>query len=202
VSVVNALSKHLEVWIRRDGKEYNMSFKNGDRASKLKVVGEVGKRNTGTTLQFWPNSKYFDSIKFSVSKLKHVLRAKAVLCPGLTVKFSEEKTGEKEEWYYEDGLNDYLLGALEGAELIPPKPFIGSLQGNTEAVDWSLVWIPDDGEAVAESYVNLVPTTQGGTHVNGLRTGLTDAIREFCDIRNLLPRGVKIAPEDVWERVS
>ncbi|NOX42920.1 MAG: DNA topoisomerase IV subunit B [Gammaproteobacteria bacterium] len=202
VSVVNALSKHLEVWIRRDGKEYNMSFKNGDRASKLKVVGEVGKRNTGTTLQFWPNSKYFDSIKFSVSKLKHVLRAKAVLCPGLTVKFSEEKTGEKEEWYYEDGLNDYLLGALEGAELIPPKPFIGSLQGNTEAVDWALVWIPDDGEAVAESYVNLVPTTQGGTHVNGLRTGLTDAIREFCDIRNLLPRGVKIAPEDVWERVN
>ncbi len=202
VSVVNALSKQLEVWIKRDGKEYNMVFKNGDRASKLKVVAEVGKRNTGTTLQFWPNSKYFDSIKFSVSKLKHVLRAKAVLCPGLTVTFKEEKSGDQEEWYYEDGLTDYLISTQHGAEMIPAAPFVGSLQGNTEAVEWALVWVPDDNDATTESYVNLVPTTQGGTHVNGLRTGLTEALREFCDIRNLLPRGVKISPEDVWEKVS
>lgn len=202
VSVVNALSKHLEVWIRRNGKEYNMAFKNGDRASKLEVVGEVGKRNTGTTLQFWPDAKYFDSIKFSVSKLKHVLRAKAVLCPGLTVRYKEEKTGDKEEWFYEDGLKDYLTGALQGAETIPEEPFVGSMQGNSEAVDWSLVWLPNDDEIIAESYVNLVPTTQGGTHVNGLRMGLTEAVREFCDIRNLLPRGIKITPEDVWDRVS
>ncbi len=202
VSVVNALSKHLQVWIKRDGKEYNMAFKNGDRASKLKVVADVGKRNTGTTLQFWPNSTYFDSIKFSVSKLKHVLRAKAVLCPGLTVTFNEEKSGDQEEWYYEDGLTDYLISAQHGAEMIPAAPFVGSLQGNAEAVEWALVWVPDDNEATTESYVNLVPTTQGGTHVNGLRTGLTEALREFCDIRNLLPRGVKISPEDVWEKVS
>jgi len=202
VSVVNALSKHLEVWIKRDGKEYNMAFKNGDRASKLKVVGEVGKRNTGTRIQFWPNAKYFDSVKFSVSKLKHVLRAKAVLCPGLMVTFTEEKSGDQEEWYYEDGLTDYIIAAQNGAEMIPAAPFIGSLQGNTEAVEWALLWVPGDNEIVGESYVNLVPTAQGGTHVNGLRTGLTEALREFCDIRSLLPRGVKLSPEDVWEKVS
>lgn len=202
VSVVNALSKHLEVWIKRDGKEYNMAFKSGNRASKLEVVGEVGKRNTGTTLRFWPDAKYFDSVKFSVSKLKHVLRAKAVLCPGLTVSFSEEKTGEKEEWYYEDGLTDYLMSGLQNAEVLPEEPFIGSLQGNAEAIDWALLWLTDDTESVGESYVNLVPTSQGGTHVNGLRTGLTEAVREFCEFRSLLPRGVKLAPEDVWEKVS
>lgn len=202
VSVVNALSKHLEVWIKRNGKEYNMAFKSGDRASKLEVVDEVGKRNTGTKIQFWPDPKYFDSVKFSIAKLKHVLRAKAVLCPGLSVSFTEEKTGDKDEWYYEDGLKDYLIGAMQGTEMLPSDPFTGSLQGNSEAVDWALVWSPEDYESVAESYVNLVPTTQGGTHVNGLRTGLAEAVREFCEIRNLLPRGVKLAPEDVWEKVS
>jgi len=201
VSVVNALSKHLEVWIKRNGKEYNMAFKGGNRASKLEVVGEVGKRNTGTMLRFWPDPKYFDSVKFSVSKLKHVLRAKAVLCPGLTVSFSEEKTGESEQWYYEDGLTDYLMSSLENAEVLPEEPFVGSLQGNAEAIDWALLWLTDEGEGVGESYVNLVPTTQGGTHVNGLRTGLTEAVREFCEFRNLLPRGVKLTPEDVWEKV-
>lgn len=202
VSVVNALSKHLEVWIKRDGKEYNMAFANGERASKLEVVGTVGQRNTGTTLRFWPNPKYFDSAKFSIPRLKHVLRAKAVLCPGLTVNFKDEKTAETETWYYEDGLKAYLLDVLNGAEQLPQDVFIGSMAGNDEAVDWALVWVPDGNANVIESYVNLIPTTLGGTHVNGLRTGLTEAVREFCEFRNLVPRGVKLSPEDVWDKVN
>ena len=202
VSVVNALSKHLEIWIRRDGKEYNMAFANGERVSNLEVVGEVGKRNTGTTLRFWPNPKYFDSPKFSISRLKHVLRAKAVLCPGLHVSFKDEKSGEQEEWFYEDGLNAYLTGELNGAETLPNENFTGSMAGNDEAVDWALAWVTDGDTNIAESYVNLIPTAQGGTHVNGLRTGLTEAVREFCEIRNLVPRGVKLSPEDVWDKVS
>jgi topoisomerase-4 subunit B len=202
VSVVNALSKHLEVWVRRDGKEYNIAFKDGQKVSDLGVVGEVGKRNTGTTVRFWPDPHFFDSPKFSVPRLKHVLRAKAVLCPGLRIRFTDETGGEQFEWYYEDGLRDYLVDELQQAVTLPEEPFLGNMAGTTEAVDWALVWLPEGGEAVAESYVNLVPTAQGGTHVNGLRTGLTEAMREFCEFRNLLPRGVKLSPEDVWEKVS
>lgn len=202
VSVVNALSKRLEVHIRRDGKEYMMSFANGEKKSKLKVVGKVGKQNTGTTIRFWPDPKYFDSPRISIPKLKHVLRAKAVLCPGLHLSFVDERSGEKEEWQYEGGLRDYLLGELKGLELLPDEPFIGSMEGNDEMVDWAVVWLPAGGDMVTESYVNLVPTPLGGTHVNGFRTGLTDAVRDFCELRNLLPRGVRIAPEDVWEHCS
>lgn len=203
VSVVNALSKNLEVWVRRNGKEYNIAFKGGNKVSDLEEVGDVGKRNTGTTLRFWPDAKYFDSINFSVPRLKHVLRAKAVLCPGLLIRFHEEKSKEKEEWYYEDGLKDYLQTALAGFEVLPSdEPFMGSLQGEREAADWAVQWLPEGGELVTESYVNLIPTAQGGTHVNGLRSGLTEAIREFCEFRSLLPRGVKIAPEDVWDKCS
>ena len=202
VSVVNALSKKLEVWIRRGGKEYNMTFANGKPVSKLKAIGSVGQRNTGTTLRFWPNKKYFDSPKFSVSRLKHVLRAKAVLCSGLMVTFEDEASGETEQWHYEDGLKDYLLTTLTDAELLPPEIFIGSMSGNEESVDWALAWVLDGGESVSESYVNLIPTVQGGTHVNGLRSGLTEAVREFCEFRNLVPRGVKISPEDVWDKVN
>ena len=202
VSVVNALSQKLEVKIRRDGKEYAIGFKDGEKSSKLKEIGTVGKRNTGTTLHFWPNPKYFDSPKFSVPRLRHVLRAKAVLCPGLRIRFNDETSGESDEWFYEDGLRDYLIDELQQALTLPEEPFLGSMAGTTEAVDWALVWLPEGGEAVTESYVNLVPTAQGGTHVNGLRTGLTEAMREFCEFRNLLPRGVKLAPEDVWDRVS
>jgi topoisomerase IV subunit B len=202
VSVVNALSKRLEVWVRRDGKEYNMAFANGDKVEDLEVVGEVGKRNTGTTLRFWPDARYFDSVKFSIPRLRHILRAKAVLCPGLDMRFKDEASGETEQWYYEAGLRDYLMEAIEGYTLLPEEPFMGSLQGETEAVDWAVIWLPEGGEGVAESYVNLIPTIQGGTHVNGLRAGLTDAVREFCEFRNLLPRGVKLAPDDVWDRVS
>ena len=202
VSVVNALSKRLEVWIRRGGKEYHMVFENGQPVTRLEVIGTVGKRNTGTTIRFWPDPKYFDSPHFSVPRLKHVLRAKAVLCPGLTVTFHDENTGETETWYYEDGLRAYLDSALCGVERLPKDLFTGSFSGNTEAVDWALAWVPDGSVSVAESYVNLIPTAQGGTHVNGLRTGLTEALREFCEFRNLIPRGVKITPEDVWDKVS
>ena len=202
VSVVNALSKHLEVWVKRDGKEYNIAFADGELASELEVVGEVGKRNTGTTLRFWPDPKYFDSPRFSVKQLKHVLRAKAVLCPGLLVRFRDEKTGERVEWQYQGGLKDYLLEALGGQEILPEDPFTGSMAGESDAVDWALCWLPEGGDGVEESYVNLIPTTQGGTHVNGLRTGLTDAVREFCEFRNLLPRGLKLTPDDVWDKLS
>jgi len=202
VSVVNALSSQLDVRVRREGKEYTIGFKNGDKTSELKQTGTVGKKNSGTTLRFWPNADYFDSPVFSVARLKHVLRAKAVLCPGLRVKFYVEKTKESLEWFYEDGLSDYLMDALAGFELLPAQPFFNSLKGEHEAVDWAVIWLPQGGESITESYVNLIPTSQGGTHVNGLRTGITDAIREFCEFRSLLPRGVKIAPDDVWDKVS
>ncbi|MCB1722802.1 MAG: DNA topoisomerase IV subunit B [Gammaproteobacteria bacterium] len=202
VSVVNALSKHLEVWVKRGGAEFNMAFANGDKVSELEEVGKVGKTNTGTRLHFWPDPKYFDSPKFSVRELRHLLRAKAVLCPGLTIRFLREGEPEHDEWCYQDGLRDYLLDALQGAPALPPEPFTGSSSGNDEAAEWAVMWLPEGGEAVAESYVNLIPTTQGGTHVNGLRSGLTEAVREFCEFRNLLPRGVKLAPDDVWNQVS
>ena len=177
VSVVNALSKNLEVWIRRGGKEYNLSFAGGKKKGKLEVVGKVGKANTGTTIRFWPDPQYFDSAKISVSSLKHALRAKAVLCPGLSVKLTVEKPQEIIEWCYAGGLEEYLLDSIGKAECLPADPFAGSIAGNHEAVDWALVWQTGDAQTVAESYVNLVPTTQGGTHVNGLRTGLTNALR-------------------------
>ncbi len=204
VSVVNALSKTLEVTVKRDGKVYQMKFKGGNKASELKVIDTVGKRNTGTTVTFLPEEKYFDSVKISIPRLKHVLRAKAVLCSGLRVIFidntvSKEKA-ESEEWHFEDGLVDYLTQATSEWETLPAEPFTGSVQGNDEAVDWAVQWLPEGGEVTGESYVNLIPTTQGGTHVNGLRTGLLDALREFCEFRNLMPRGLKLSPEDVWEK--
>ena len=202
VSVVNALSKKLDVRVRRDSKEYTINFTNGKKKDKLKQTGTVGKKNSGTSLRFWPDPKYFDSPNFSVTRLKHILRAKAVLCPGLRVKFYVEKTKETAEWMYQDGLSDYLLASLADFELLPAQPFVNSLEGEHEAVDWAILWLPQGGESITESYVNLIPTSQGGTHVNGLRTGITDAIREFCEFRNLLPRGVKIAPDDVWDKVS
>nr|NIV45731.1 DNA topoisomerase IV subunit B [Gammaproteobacteria bacterium] len=202
VSVVNALSKNLEVWIRRDAKEYNLSFAGGKKRGKLEVVGKVGKANTGTTIRFWPDPQYFDSAKISVPKLKHALKAKAVLCPGLTVRLKVAKPKERIEWRYTGGLEEYLKEAMGKAERLPTEPFAGALAGTHEAVDWALAWQVDGGQGTTESYVNLVPTPQGGTHVNGLRTGLTNAIREFCDFRNLLPRGVQIAPEDVWDGLN
>ena len=202
VSVVNALSKHLEVWVRRGGKEFNMAFAAGEKVSPLEEIGKVGKQNTGTTLRFWPDPRYFDSAKYSLPRLKHVLRAKAVLCPGLQVTMHDEASGEKLEWCYADGLRDYLTGELGDTPILPDEPFVGRMEGNHETAEWALAWLPEGGEPVAESYVNLIPTAQGGTHVNGLRMGLTEAVREFCEFRNLLPRGVKLSPEDVWDNCS
>jgi len=202
VSVVNALSKHLEIWVKRGGAEYNMAFAGGHKVADLEEIGRVGKANTGTRVRFWPDGQYFDSNKFSVKQLVHVLRAKAVLCPGFKVQFFDENSDEKLNWCYQDGLKDYLLDSLQGFELLPQDAFVGSMVGETEAADWAVAWLPEGGEAVNESYVNLIPTAQGGTHVNGLRSGLTEAVREFCEFRNLLPRGVKLAPDDVWARCS
>ena len=202
VSVVNALSTLLEVTIKRDGQVHQMRFANGEKASDLEVIDSCGKRNTGTLLRFWPDPKYFDSAKFSVRRLKHVLRAKAVLCPGLHVRFIDETGEESEEWHYEDGLPDYLASHTREYETLPAQPFVGHFSGNAEGVDWAVQWLPEGGEPLTESYVNLIPTAQGGTHVNGLRSGLLDAMREFCEFRNLLPRGVKLSPDDIWDRCS
>ena len=201
VSVVNALSTKVDVTIRRDGAVHRMSFAHGDRASALEVIGSVPRKQTGTTVRFWPDPKYFDSPRISLVKLRHLLQAKAVLCSGLTVRLTDEASGEKNEWYYEDGLRDYLRSMLGDNAYLPPELYVHSVQRETEGVEFALAWVPE-GELVQESYVNLIPTAQGGTHVNGLRTGLTEALREFCDFRNLLPRGVKLAPEDVWDRLS
>ena len=200
VSVVNALSIKVEVSIRRNGEIHRMDFRNGDRHQPLEVIGTIGRKNTGTTVRFWPDPKYFDSPKISLPKLKHVLRAKAVLCAGLNVRLQDEASGEDINWHYEDGLRDYLRSMLGDAERLPVEPYIGAQQRERSRVDFAIAWLPE-GELTQESYVNLIPTAQGGTHVNGLRTGLTEALREFCEFRNLLPRGVKLAPEDVWDRL-
>jgi topoisomerase-4 subunit B len=199
ISVVNALSKHVEVWVKRGGIEYNMAFSNGLKTGSLKETGTVGQRNTGTTIRFWPDESFFDAPRVHAAKLCRLLRAKAVLCPGLTINFEDEAKPETNaSWYYEDGLKAYLLGALGDNERLPEEGFQGSEGGDGEHVDWIVAWSAETAELITESYVNLIPTAQGGTHVNGLRIGLTEAIREFCDFRNLLPKGVKLSPDDVW----
>ncbi len=202
VSVVNALSSRLEVEIRRDGNKYLICFEDGFKASDLEITGTVGLRNTGTTVHFWPDPKYFDSPRFSVLRLKHVLRAKAVLCPGLRVIFNNKLAGETDEWIYADGLTDYIKEALSGFEILPEEPFVGDFSTRDEAATWAVAWLPEGGDLITESYVNLIPTAQGGTHVNGFRTGLLASIREFCEFRNILPKGVKLSPEDIWDRCS
>ena len=200
VSVVNALSKKLEVFVKRDGEVHRIEFAGGEKTADLEVVDTVGKRNTGTMMRFWPDEKYFDSPNISVPRLRHLLRAKAVLCPGLLVTLENKQTDETETWQFADGLVEYLIDSTRGWERVPTEPFEGAMNGDTEAVDWAVLWLPEGGELVTESYVNLIPTTQGGTHVNGLRSGLLEAMREFCEFRNLLPRGVKLTPEDIWDR--
>jgi topoisomerase-4 subunit B len=203
ISVVNALSTRVEVGIRRGGNVYQMAFENGDKVEDLKIVDACGKRNTGTSVKFWPDPSYFDSAKFSVTKLLHILRAKAVLCPGLRIKFENKIGKENHEWYFEDGLRDYLYQSVSDYVTLPDDaPFVGKLAGNHEAADWAVMWLPEGGDLVTESYVNLIPTAQGGTHVNGLRQGLLESMREFCEFRNLLPRGVKLSPEDIWDRCA
>ncbi len=202
ISVVNALSSRVEVSIRRDGNVYEMAFADGHKVSELAITGTVGKRNTGTRVRFWPTPSYFDSPKFSVSRLLHVLKAKAVLCPGLTVKFDDKVNQQQYQWCYQAGIRDYLAEAVQQYQALPEQPFVGQFAASTEAVEWALLWLPEGGELITESYVNLIPTAQGGTHVNGLRQGLLEAMREFCEFRNLLPRGIKLSPEDLWDRCA
>jgi topoisomerase-4 subunit B len=202
ISVVNALSSRVEVSIRRDGNVYDMAFADGHKVSELAITGTVGKRNTGTRVRFWPTASYFDSPKFSVSRLLHVLKAKAVLCPGLTVKFDDKVNQQQYQWCYQAGIRDYLAEAVQQYQALPDHPFVGQFAASTEAVEWALLWLPEGGELITESYVNLIPTAQGGTHVNGLRQGLLEAMREFCEFRNLLPRGIKLSPEDLWDRCA
>lgn len=202
ISVVNALSQRVEITIKRHGEIYTIAFENGAKVEELTVVGSCPKKQTGTTVRFYPNPKYFDSPRFSVSRLRHLLRAKAVLCPKLTINFIDRINNTEESWYYEDGLSDYLSEALQEFECLPNPPFIGNVAADTEAVGWALTWLPEGGEQLAESYVNLIPTPQGGTHVNGLRNGLLKAMVEFCEIHNLLPKGVKLTADDVWNRCA
>ena len=202
ISVVNALSKKLVVKVKKEGKIFQMEFAGGEKTSKLKSAGTCAKRHTGTAIHFWPDAKYFDSVKFGVSELKSTLRAKAVLCPGLKVSFKDEKTDETWRWFYEDGLKTYLLDQLGDAQRLPEDPLIGKFKADTEMVDWAITWLPEDGDEVTESYVNLIPTPQGGTHVNGFRAGLLEAMREFCEIHKLLPRGVKLMGDDLWTQCN
>ena len=202
VSVVNALSSKLECWIKRGGKEYNIGFKDGKVSSKLETVGTVGQRNTGTTVRFWPDPKFFDTDKFSVPQLKHTLKAKAVLCPGLRITFKNEATGEKDEWFFTGDLGAYLVEELGKTELLPSEPITGAREEAADAVSYALAWAPNSETVLGESYVNLIPTIEGGTHVNGLRSGLAQAVREFCEFRNLVPRGIKLTPEDIWDKVG
>lgn len=202
VSVVNALSQMLEVTIWREGQVSRIGFKDGFKASELTVIDSCAKKKTGTSVRFLPDPQYFDSPRFSVPRLKHVLRAKAVLCPGLKIIFNAPNPEDSAQWYYENGLADYLKTACLGSDILPNEPFVGSVNAKTEGVDWAVAWLPDGGELLQESYVNLIPTAQGGTHVNGFRSGLLDALREFCEFRNLLPRGIKLTPEDLWERCA
>ncbi len=203
VSVVNALSSRLEVWVKRDGKRRHIAFAHGERASKLAVVGTVAKKDTGTALRFAPDARYFDAPQFHIERLKRTLRAKAVLCAGLRVSFRDDQAPHNDEqWQYQNGLADYFGGVLGAAQMTPAAPIAGEHKTADGEVAWIAAWITDGGEAVAESYVNLIPTAQGGTHLSGFRSGLLEAIREFCEFRDLLPRGVKLAPEDVWARCA
>lgn len=202
ISVANALSSKFEVSVKRDGKIFSMAFADGTPLGKLKVTGSCPIKETGTRLRFWPSLKYFDSAKFSLPQLKHLMRAKAFLCPGLRLKFHNLQTDEIAEWYYQDGVTGYLNSTLVDAKRIPEAPFVGNFATENEAVEWALTWFVEDKPQITESYVNLIPTIAGGTHVNGLRTGLADAMREFCDMRKLLPRGIKLSPEDTWENCN
>ncbi|GIU48737.1 DNA topoisomerase IV subunit B [Shewanella sp. KT0246] len=202
ISVVNALSKRVEISVRRDAQVYEIAFEDGEKVEDLHVTGTCGRRNTGTRVHFWPDASYFDSGNFSISKLLYQLRAKAVLCPGLRIKFTNKQSGEVNEWYYESGLTDYLKEAVKGSVLLPEEPFIGEFSGKTDAAEWAITWLPDGGNSIYESYVNLIPTPLGGTHVNGFRQGLLESMREFCEFRNLVPRGIKLSPEDIWDKAS
>ena len=202
ISVVNALSSSIEVWIKRDAKQYYMKFESSVKSNDLEEIGTVGKRNTGTLIKFMPNAKFFDSVKFSIKKLRHNLRSKAVLCPGLEVNFKNEIDETEDTWLFKDGIKDYLQASLDGLECVPSIPFVTSFETKEEQLDCALTWTENTSNITAESFVNLIPTIGGGTHVNGLRSGLTDALKEFCEFRNLIPKNIKLTPDDVWQRIA
>jgi topoisomerase-4 subunit B len=199
VSVVNALSENLEVRVKRDSKEHQITFSNGDKVSELKEVGEVGLRNTGTSITFKPNPQYFENTEVQIKTLKHLLKAKAVLCPGLTIEFTnEKKSNDKEKWYFEDGLKSYLVDSSEGLELVLEDSIVCSKQSDVQELEFAINWSQRTFKnKLDETYVNLIPTAQGGSHLNGFKSGLLDSIKEFCDYRNLLPKGLKINADDV-----
>ena len=204
VSVVNALSTSVDIEVRRDGKRYDIGFANGDKVRDLNEAGTCMKKDTGTTVRFEPDLRYFDSPNISVARLRHLLRAKAVLCSGLTICLHNGKTeeAETETWCFENGLTDYLQAEVGESVSVPEAPYTGNFAAKHESVEWAMTWLPEGGELTTESYVNLIPTIQGGTHVNGLRTGLMDALREYCEFRNLVPRGLKLSPDDLWDRCA
>jgi topoisomerase-4 subunit B len=202
ISVVNALSTSVEIWIKRNSMEHYITFADGFKKTDLEEIGSVGKRNTGTMVKFKPDAQFFDTIKFSVSKLRHNLRSKAVLCPGLEINFYNEIDDTTDKWIYKEGLKDYLSMALDGLDCIPTTPFVVDFTSKQQQLNCSLAWTEYNTNVVAESYVNLIPTTNGGTHVNGLRSGLTDALKEFCEFRNLLPKNIKLTPDDVWQKIA
>ena len=202
ISVVNALSSSIEVWIKRDAKQYYMKFESSVKSNDLEEIGTVGKRNTGTLIKFMPEAKFFDSVKFSIKKLRHNLRSKAVLCPGLEVNFKNEIDETEDTWLFKDGIKDYLQASLDGLECVPSIPFVTSFETKEEQLDCALTWTENTSNITAESFVNLIPTIGGGTHVNGLRSGLTDALKEFCEFRNLIPKNIKLTPDDVWQRIA
>jgi len=202
VSVVNALSSKLDVWIKRDSKRYHISFANGDKLTDLEELESVGKRNTGTIVKFKPDPIFFDSAQFSVKKLKQTLRSKAVLCSGLEVSYYDENDNSSESWIYQDGLKDYLSISLDGYDCVPSVPLVINHHSKEQELACTLTWTENTSNIVHESFVNLIPTSLGGTHVNGLRSGLTDALKEFCEFRSLLPKNIKLTPDDVWHRIS
>ena len=199
VSVVNALSESLDVIVKRESKKFQIGFSNGDKISELKEIGDVGIRNTGTSIIFKPNPEYFEDINVQVKPLKHLLRAKAVLCPGLTIEFVNEKSPkDKEKWFFEDGLKSYLIESSEGSELILEESIICSKEGKAQELEFAINWSSRPPKnKLDETYVNLIPTVQGGSHLNGFKSGLLESIKEFCDYRNLLPKGLKINAEDI-----
>ena len=202
ISVVNALSKSIEVWIKRDAKHYYMKFKSSRKSKDLEEIATIGKRNTGTLIKFVPDPQYFDTVKFSIKGLRHNLRSKAVLCPGLEVTFNNEIDETKDRWIYKDGINNYLQASLDGLDCIPTTPFVISFKTKEEQLNCALTWTENTNNTIAESFVNLIPTIGGGTHVNGLRSGLTDALKEFCEFRNLIPKNIKLTPDDVWQKIA
>ncbi len=202
ISVVNALSSSVKIWIKRAGNQYYIEFENGVKQTDLHVISSVGKRNTGTLLRFTPNPIFFDTVKFSIPKLLHNLRSKAILCPGLEVVFNNEINQTQEKWHYKAGLSDYLSSALNGLDCLPKTPFVIHFSDKTQQLDCALTWSLDNVNVVAESYVNLIPTTHGGTHVNGMRSGLTEALKEFCEFHNLMPKNLKLTPDDVWQKIA